>query len=100
MDSSQFKTILAVLLLLVGIAIAYDTFFVEEIAKSSLDNKPLNLGPVSLFVRDLSKNVPILYGLSSLVLALVLGVGAAILRRFLSNLKKKYVHTASSSSQK
>ena len=95
-DSSQFKTILAVLLLLVGIAIAYDTFFVEEIAKSALDNKPLNLGPVSLFVRDLSKNVPILYGLSSLVLALVLGVGAAILRRFLSNLKKKYIHTAPS----
>ena len=99
-DSSQFKTILAVLLLLVGIAIAYDTFFVEEIARSALDNKPLNLGPVSLFVRDLSKNVPILYGLSSLVLALVLGVGAAILRRFLSNLKKKYIHTAPTSSQK
>ena len=34
-DSSQFKTILAVLLLLVGIAIAYDTFFVEEIIKET-----------------------------------------------------------------
>ena len=29
-DSSQFKTILAVLLLLVGVAIAYDTFFAAE----------------------------------------------------------------------
>ena len=59
-----------------------------------------NLGPISQFVRDLSKNVPVLYGLFSIVLALVLGVGAAILRRFLSNLKKKYVYTAPPSSQK
>ena len=29
-DSSEFKAILAILLLLVGIAIAYDTFFVED----------------------------------------------------------------------
>ena len=34
-DSSQFKTILAMLLLLVGIAIAYDTFFVEEVIKQT-----------------------------------------------------------------
>ena len=99
-DSSQFKTILALLLLLVGIAIAYDTFFVEELAKGELNAKPENLGPVSQFVRDLSKNVPILYGLFSIVFALVLGVGAAILRKFLSKLKDKYVHTAPSSSQK
>ena len=32
-DSSEFKTILAILLLLVGIAIAYDTFFAEEAVK-------------------------------------------------------------------
>ena len=99
-DSSQFKTILAMLLLLVGIAIAYDTFFVEEIIKETSSNGSKTLGPISQFVRDLSKNVPVLYGLFSIVLALVLGVGAAILRRFLSNLKKKFVYTAPPASQK
>ena len=88
-DSSQFKTILALLLLLVGIAIAYDTFFVEEGIKTTLDNDTKVLGPVAQFVKKLSDEVPVLYGLASITLALVLGVGAAIVRRFLSNLRKK-----------
>ncbi len=92
-DSSQFKTILAVLLLLVGIAIAYDTFFVEETSNliNQIDKK--NLGPISQFVKDLSENVPFLYGMASIVLALGLGVGAAIFRKFFSSLKNKYIHT-------
>ena len=53
-------------------------------------SKP-SLGPVSEFVRDLSKNVPFLYGMASLVLALGLGVGAAVLRKILSKLKDKYI---------
>ena len=88
-DSSQFKTILALLLLLVGIAIAYDTFFAEEATKVITGNGTKTLGPVSQFVKKLSDEVPVLYGLTSLVLALVLGVGAAIIRRQLSNLRKK-----------
>jgi len=88
-DSSQFKTILALLLLLVGIAIAYDTFFAEEAIKAITGNGTKTLGPVSQFVKKLSDEVPVLYGLTSLVLALVLGVGAAIIRRQLSNLRKK-----------
>jgi uncharacterized membrane protein YfcA len=90
-DSSQFKTILAILLLLVGIAIAYDSFFAEEIIRSTTDNGSKNLGPVSQFVKKLSDEVPVLYGLASLVLALVLGVGAAIIRRQLSILRKKII---------
>ena len=93
-DSSEFKTILAVLLLLVGIAIAYDSFFAEDTIKQVTDNGVGALGPVSQFVRDLSKNVPVLYGMASIVLALVLGVGAAIIRRQLSNLRKRYFSKA------
>ena len=89
-DSSEFKTILAVLLLLVGIAIAYDSFFAEETIKEISNNGVSTLGPVSQFVRDLSNNVPVLYGMASIVLALLLGVGAAIIRRQISNLRKKY----------
>ena len=88
-DSSQFKTILALLLLLVGIAIAYDTFFAEEAIKEITGNGTKTLDPISQFVKKLSDEVPVLYGLTSLVLALVLGVGAAIIRRQLSNLRKK-----------
>jgi len=88
-DGSQFKTILALLLLIVGIAIAYDTFFVEEIVKTTTDNGTKTFGPITQFVKKLSDEVPILYGLASITLALVLGVGTAIVRRFFSNLRKK-----------
>jgi len=90
-DSSQFKVILAILLLLVGIAIAYDTFFVEETAREITNNDTKKLDPISQFVKKLSDDVPILYGMFSIVLALVLGVSAAIIRRFFSNLRKKYI---------
>ena len=90
-DSSEFKTILAILLLLVGIAIAYDTFFAEETVKQLNNNGVKSLGPIAQFIRDLSIEKPLLYGMFSIVLALVLGVGGAILRRFFSNLRKKYL---------
>ena len=88
-DSSEFKTILAVLLLIVGIAIAYDTFFAEDAIKQISDNGVKNLGPVAQFVRDFSKDQPFMYGMASIVLALGLGIGAAVVRKFFSNLRKK-----------
>ena len=88
-DSSQFKTILAILLLLVGIAIAYDTFFAEETIKQISNDGSKTLGPLSQFVKRLLNDAPILYGMFTIVLALVLGVGAAILRRFVSDFRKK-----------
>lgn len=88
-DSSEFKTILAVLLLLVGIAIAYDAFFVEKsIRLVSESNGSQLLNPFAKFIKDISVNTPIIYGMISIILALVLGVGAAIIRRFFSNLRK------------
>ena len=88
-DSSEFKTILAILLLLVGIAIAYDTFFAEEASKQISLNNLDTLGPVSQFVKDLSEDQPFFYGMFSIVLALGLGVGAAVIRHFFSKLGKK-----------
>jgi uncharacterized membrane protein YfcA len=89
-DSSGIKTLLAVLLLLVGIAIAYDTFFVEhalnEVKKIDINN----LNPLSMFIKKLSVEMPILYGLFSILFAVILGVGAAFIRKFFSNLRKKY----------
>ena len=65
-----------------------------------MDNGTVTLGPVSKFVKRLSEEVPILYGLFSIVLALVLGIGAAIVRRQLSNLRKKYFPKPSTAQKK
>ena len=90
-DSSQFKTILAILLLLVGVAIAYDAFFAEKTIKIiSETNGTQSLSVFAKFIKDISINVPILYGIFSIGLALVLGVGAAIIRKFISDARKKY----------
>ena len=89
-DSSQFKTILAILLLLVGIAIAYDSFFVEESLRIVSNNNGVQaLSPLAKFIKDFSVEGPILYGMFSIIIALVLGVGAATIRKFFSNLRKK-----------
>ena len=83
-DSSEFKTILAVLLLLVGIAIAYDTFIKEDVIVETVANGTKNLGNIAQFILDYSKDLPVFYGLTSVVLAVVLGIGAAILRNYIS----------------
>ena len=41
------------------------------------------------FIKDISINAPIIYGIFSIGLALVLGVGAAIIRKIISDLRKK-----------
>ena len=89
-DSSELKALLAILLLGVGIAIAYDTFFIEETIKEVTYNSSQNLGTFSTFIKNLSIDFPIQYGIVSIILAIVLGIGAAFVRRFFSNLRKKY----------
>ena len=89
-DSSQFKTILAALLLLVGIAIAYDAFFAEKSLRiMSESNGVQSLSPFAKFIKDISINVPILYSIFSIALALILGVGAAVVRKIFSDLRKQ-----------
>ena len=92
-DSTELKTLLAVLLLGVGIAIAYDSFFAVHEVKQIIDNSVKNLGPFSNFIKNLSKNFPIQYGIISIILAIVLGIAGAFIRRFFSNLRKKYTST-------
>jgi uncharacterized protein len=88
-DSSGLKALLAILLLIVGIAIAYDTFFAEQTLEeiTNVSNKDLNF--FSLFILEFSKDMPFFYGLFSIMFAIFLGVGAAFIRRFFSNLRKK-----------
>ena len=90
-DSSELKALLAILLLAVGIAIAYDSFFAEEAIKKISNNGANSLGNFSAFIKNLSKDFPVQYGIVSIIFAIVFGVGAAFVRRFFSNLRKKYV---------
>ena len=89
-DSSGLKALLAILLLIVGIAIAYDTFFAEEISNELTKNPITELNFFSKFIKEFSKDMPFFYGLFSIMFAVVLGISAAFIRRFLSKLKKKY----------
>ena len=89
-DSSGLKALLAVLLLIVGIAIAYDTFFVDHTMNGINKVTEKDLTPLSVLVQKFSKDMPIVYSLFSIFFAIALGVAAAFIRRFLSDLKKKH----------
>ena len=90
-DSSGLKALLAILLLIVGIAIAYDTFFAEEIQNETIKMANQDLNFFSSFIKDFSKDMPFFYGLFSILFAVILGIGAAFIRRFLSIMRKKYL---------
>ena len=88
-DSSGLRALLAILLLIVGIAIAYDTFFAEKVINGSAKGISSDLNFFSRFIIDFSKEMPFFYGLFTIMFAIILGVGAAFIRRFISNFRKK-----------
>ena len=88
-DSSGLKALLAILLLVVGIVIAYDTFFAEEVQNNMVSVSTADLNFFSKFIQEFSNDMPFFYGLFSIMFAIILGVGAAFIRRFISNIKKK-----------
>ena len=93
-NSSSLKALLAILLLGVGIAIAYDTFFVEHVDTQVKLNNEKDLIPemntMTLLVQKFSTEMPLLYSLFSIFFAVSLGVASAFIRRFMSDLRKKH----------
>ena len=89
-NSSGLKALLAILLLAVGIAIAYDTFFVEHIEKEIMQANNDDLNALSMLVKKFSQEMPLIYSLFSIFFAIALGIGAAFIRRFFSDLRKKH----------
>ncbi len=98
-ESSGLKALLALLLLIVGIAIAYDTFFVEHVLNGVTKINQKDLTPLAILVKKFSSETPIAYGLFSIFFAVALGVAAAFIRRFLSDLRKKYFNKDSKQSK-
>ena len=89
-DSSQFKTILAVLLLLVGIAMAYESFFRESNSKiSKLTSEKPDLNGFSQFISNMSNDFPVVYGVLSIILAVTLAILAAFVRKLFSDYQDK-----------
>ena len=65
-------------------------FLVDHAVNQIVENDIKNLNPLSQFIKKLSVEVPMLYGLFSIVFAVSLGVAAAFIRKFLSIIRKKY----------
>ena len=93
-ESAGLKTLLAILLLAVGIAIAYDTFFVEHVEKEFIRVENKDLNSLSSLINKFSEDMPIIYGLFSIFFAVGLGIAAAFIRRFFSDLRKKHFNKA------
>tara|TARA_B100001996_G_scaffold193200_1_gene147875 strand:- start:214 stop:1296 length:1083 start_codon:yes stop_codon:yes gene_type:complete len=92
LESSELKTLFAVLLCSVSVAIAYDTFFKEEASNfngKKIINTDLNFA--SEFVLKLSNETPILYGAFAIIIAILLGVAASLVRKISSDFRKKMI---------
>ena len=93
LDSSHLKTLFAMLLCTVAVAIAYDTFFYEgvrQIQKTEIINTE-NLNFFSKFISRLSEDNPLLYGSLAILLAIVIGIIGASARKLLSNYKYIFI---------
>ena len=93
-NSSGLKALLALLLLAVGIAIAYDTFFAEHIENEIIKTEHHELNSLTMLVQKFSKEMPLVYSLFSIFFAVGLGIAAAFIRRFFSDLRKKHFNKA------
>ena len=82
LQGSELKTLLALLMLSVGILMAYDTFFRN--GKPSIripTDKIVEISEFGNTIFNLSTNYPIVYGVSCIFLALVSGVAVSFIRR-------------------
>ena len=85
LQGSELKTLLALFMLLVGLFMAYDTFFRngEPSIKIPTD-KIVEISEFGNTIFNLSIKYPIVYGFSSIFLALVAGVAVSFIRREIS----------------
>ena len=90
LDSSHLKTLFAMLLCTVAIAIAYDSFFNEK-TKSNENSQVVktDLNWFADFTLNFSNDAPMLYGAFAILLAVGLGALTAWLRKVYSDLRKK-----------
>ena len=90
LDSSHLKTLFALLLCAVAIAIAYDSFFRDK-TNEAINNQAVNteLNFFSEFTLNFSNESPLLYGAFAILLAIALGALAAWMRKFMRPVIKR-----------
>ena len=90
LDSTELKSLFAMLLLCVAVAIGYDSFFRNKV-NSFNGSKVIktDLSAFAEFTIKMSDELPILYGAFSIILAISLGVLAAAGRKFVSPIARK-----------
>ncbi len=90
LDSTELKSLFAMLLLSVSIAIGYDSFFRDK-SKVSNGKQIINpdLNALAEFTVKFSNDVPFLYGALAILLAISLGALAAFARKILSPVIRK-----------
>jgi NADH:ubiquinone oxidoreductase subunit 6 (subunit J) len=85
LQGSELKTLLALLMLGVGVLMAYDTFFRNGAPSIQIPtDKIVEISEFGNTIFNLSTKYPIVYGVSSIFLALVAGVAVSFLRRRIS----------------
>ena len=90
LQGSQLKTLLALFMLLVGIFMAYDTFFRNGTPSINIPtDKIVEISEFGNTIFNLSVKYPIIYGVSSIFLALVAGVTVSFVRRQISRWKSE-----------
>jgi len=85
LKGSELKTLLALLMLSVGVLMAYDTFFRDGTPGIRIPtDKIVVISEFGNTIFNLSAKYPIVYGVSSIFLALVAGVAVSFIRRQVS----------------
>ncbi len=90
LDSTELKSLFAMLLISVAIAIGYDSFFRDKTIESSsakIVNTDLNI--LADFILKFSNDAPFLYGALAIILAVSLGALAALARKILSPIARR-----------
>ena len=90
LDSAELKSLFAMLLLCVAVAIGYDSFFRDKAGEFNGSKiVKTDLSAFAEFTVKMSDELPILYGAFSIILAISLGVLAAAGRKFVSPIARK-----------
>ena len=88
LQGSELKTLLAIFMLMVGLFMAYDTFFRNGTPSIAIPtDKIVEISEFGNTIFNLSVKYPITYGLTSIFIALVAGVAVSFIRRQISRWK-------------
>jgi len=89
LNGSEYKTLLAVLLILVGILIGIETFvldiFNQKINTVHINNNHASLSSLNLIIKNLSLNSPLVYSISCIIFVSFVGYGFSITRQLVHN---------------